>query len=160
LKSRKKLDAQNLAPTAAHLDPSLEEPKMRLNRKNHRFRQSIFRRQRRAILDRRGRRPGARGAQGSGERFAARANEEGPSPVLTRAAPWWARLVIDPDCERPRTALAAALLRALERALFNPKHELHRQTFGYYDRELASERPGTRRADRGQHARAAIANER
>jgi hypothetical protein len=29
--------------------------------------------------------------------------------------------------------LADALLRALEKALFNPKHILHRETFGAYE---------------------------
>jgi hypothetical protein len=55
-------------------------------------------------------------------------------PVCTRAAPqpWWIRLVADPDCSRPKTALAVALLHAVEKALFDPRSELHAQTFGFY----------------------------
>jgi hypothetical protein len=50
----------------------------------------------------------------------------------TTPSSWWIRFVADPDCARPKTAIAAAMLRAVERALFNPRSELHARTFGFY----------------------------
>ena len=45
--------------------------------------------------------------------------------------PWFINLIAAPP-ERTGTALEAALLRAVEQALFNPRHELHRAMFDYY----------------------------
>jgi hypothetical protein len=59
------------------------------------------------------------------------------SPVFTRAAvkPWWISLIADASTWRAHTAIADAMLAALERALVSPKHPLHSQSFGYYARE-------------------------
>ena len=45
--------------------------------------------------------------------------------------PWFIDLIAAPP-ERTGTAIEAALFRAVERALFNSRHELHRQVFDYY----------------------------
>jgi len=47
--------------------------------------------------------------------------------------PWWVSLIAEtPDEAKARTAIADAMFAAVERAVFDPKHELHRQTFGFY----------------------------
>jgi hypothetical protein len=43
--------------------------------------------------------------------------------------PWFPALIADPS-DRPQTALADALIAALERAFFDARHPLHRQFFG------------------------------
>jgi hypothetical protein len=43
-------------------------------------------------------------------------------------SPWYLALIADPS-SRPNTALADALLAALEKAFFNPRHQLHRRFF-------------------------------
>jgi hypothetical protein len=54
---------------------------------------------------------------------------------------WFITLITEPAA-RPQTALAAAMYRAVERALFNPRHRLHRQFFD------SVETPGVRRRER------------
>jgi hypothetical protein len=44
--------------------------------------------------------------------------------------------LIADSTERPRTAIADAFYRALEHALFNPRHPIHSQMFGYYGDQL------------------------
>jgi hypothetical protein len=43
--------------------------------------------------------------------------------------PWWLALVSIEPTALPQTAIADAMLRALERAFFNPKHPLRKQFF-------------------------------
>jgi hypothetical protein len=50
--------------------------------------------------------------------------------------PSWCVALIADSAERPRTAIADAFYRALEHALFNPRHPIHSQTFGYYSDQL------------------------
>ena len=48
--------------------------------------------------------------------------------------PWYVALVAaPPERTKAPTALEDALLSAVERALYDPRHPLHRQTFGFYD---------------------------
>jgi hypothetical protein len=55
---------------------------------------------------------------------------------MALAAPWFVRLITAPSEQaRPRTAFADALYAALERALLDRRSAIHRQTFGWYDRE-------------------------
>jgi hypothetical protein len=51
--------------------------------------------------------------------------------------PWyWHVAFIAAQPERPKTptAIEDALLNAVERALYNPRHPLHQKTFGFYGR--------------------------
>ena len=48
-------------------------------------------------------------------------------------SPWYvAFIAAQPERTKVHTAIEAALFRALERALYDPRHALPRQTFGYY----------------------------
>ena len=47
---------------------------------------------------------------------------------------WFAALVAaQPERAKSPTALEDALLRAIEKALFNPHHRLHQEIFRFYD---------------------------
>jgi hypothetical protein len=47
--------------------------------------------------------------------------------------PWFVALVAaHPERTKAPTALEDALLSAVERALYDPHHALHQQTFGFY----------------------------
>jgi len=47
--------------------------------------------------------------------------------------PWYvAFIATQPERTKAPTALEAALLSAVERALYDPRHPLHQQTFGFY----------------------------
>ena len=47
--------------------------------------------------------------------------------------PWYVALVAaPPERTKAPTALEAALFSAVERALYDPRHPLHQQTFGFY----------------------------
>jgi hypothetical protein len=57
--------------------------------------------------------------------------------------PWYVALIAArPERAKVSTALEDALLSAVERALYDPRHRLHRQTFGFYGV------PESRRRDR------------
>jgi hypothetical protein len=45
--------------------------------------------------------------------------------------PWFLALMAEPS-ERPTTAIASAMYLAVEKALYDPRHPLCRQTFGFY----------------------------
>ena len=48
--------------------------------------------------------------------------------------PWYVALIAaPPERTKAPTALEAALLGAVERALYDPRHPLHQQTFGFYE---------------------------
>ena len=48
--------------------------------------------------------------------------------------PWFVALIAaQPKRARAPTALEDALLSAVERALYNPRHHLYQKTFGFYD---------------------------
>jgi hypothetical protein len=51
--------------------------------------------------------------------------------------PWYVALLIANPASRSKvpTAIADAMFTAIERAFFNPRSAIHRQTVGYYDRE-------------------------
>jgi hypothetical protein len=47
--------------------------------------------------------------------------------------PWYvAFIATQPERTKAPTALADALLSAVERALYDPHHPMHQQTFGFY----------------------------
>jgi hypothetical protein len=47
--------------------------------------------------------------------------------------PWYVALIAaQPERAKVPTALEDALFGTVERALYDPRHALHRQTFGYY----------------------------
>jgi hypothetical protein len=47
--------------------------------------------------------------------------------------PWYvAFIAAQPERTKAPTALEAALFSAVERALYDPRHPLHQQTFGFY----------------------------
>jgi hypothetical protein len=47
--------------------------------------------------------------------------------------PWYVALIAaQPERTKAPTALEDALFSAVERALYDPRHRLHRQTFGFY----------------------------
>jgi hypothetical protein len=43
----------------------------------------------------------------------------------------WCVVLVTLERAKTGTALEAALLSAVERALYDPRHTLHRKTFGY-----------------------------
>ena len=48
--------------------------------------------------------------------------------------PWFvAFIAAQPERAEAPTALEDALLSAVERALYNPRHRLHQEIFGFYD---------------------------
>jgi hypothetical protein len=53
--------------------------------------------------------------------------------------PWFVMLISDDPAPRPRTAIADALLAALKKSMFDPKHQLHQRTFGYYQQQKVKE---------------------
>jgi hypothetical protein len=55
--------------------------------------------------------------------------------------PWFVACIASPP-ERTRapTAIETAMRKAVAKAIFDPKHELHRQTFGFYERGKRDQR--------------------
>jgi hypothetical protein len=59
----------------------------------------------------------------------------GPALAHTAARPWWISLIDDGSASHAHTAVADAMLRAIERALYDRRTSINRQTFGWYERE-------------------------
>jgi hypothetical protein len=55
---------------------------------------------------------------------------------MTRQHRWYvAAIATQPEQTKTPTAIADALHRALDRAIYDPRHALHRQTFGFYGKK-------------------------
>jgi hypothetical protein len=55
--------------------------------------------------------------------------------------PWYVAFLAEPPARaKVPTALEDALFSAVERALYDPRHALHRQTFGYYHGQASGRR--------------------